>query len=104
MDILKWIAEKTADESIRAQCLAAEVVSREYSGVGSFSRLKTGVADTPSSLRVADVDPAIESPELPLGGGCVLFLNDGYVDLLEIYVNGSDDYPDDIESYELVST
>ena len=101
MDILKWVAKNTADESIRVQCEAVEVVSRKYSGVGSFSRLKTGRTDERSPLRVADVSPDIESPELPLGGGSVLFLEDGLIDLLEIYVYGSDDYPSDIGAYKL---
>ena len=100
-DILKWIAEHSADDSIRAQCLSADVISREFTGVGCFTRLKTTSSVEPSLLNRSDVAPVIESPELLLGGGCVLFLKNGVLDLLEIYVFGSDDYPADIDQYEL---
>ncbi len=100
-DILKWIAEHSADDSIRDQCLSAEVISREFTGVGCFSRLKTTSSVAPSLLSLSDAAPFIESPELLLGGGCVLFLKNGVVDLLEVYAFGSGDYPADIDQYEL---
>ncbi len=101
-DILKWIAEHSADDSIRAQCLAADIISREFTGVGCFSHLKTTSGVAPSSLNRSDVAPVIESPELPLGGGCVLFLKNGVLDLLEVYVFGSGNYPADIDQNELL--
>ena len=101
-DIIEWIAERTTDYSLRAQCRAANTVSRSFSGAGSFTQLRTSGDAPSSSLSRSDVDPAIKSPELPLDGGCVLFLKGGRIDLLEIYVHGSDPYPDDIEKYELL--
>ena len=101
IDIVEWIAERTSDDALRAQCREVEFSSRKFSGVGSFTHLRTPSTVPSSSLERSDVDPVIKHRDLPFGGGCVLFLKDGRIDLLEIYVNGDDPYPDDIEDYQL---
>lgn len=100
-DILSWIAKHTSDEAIRAQCQTAEVVSREFTGVGSYSKIKARNIAGKSSRELADAGPLIESTELPLGGAAVLWLKDGVIDLLEIVLNGEYKYPEDIKEYKL---
>ena len=42
--------------------------------------------------------PYIESPDLEIGAGCVLFLVDGRLDTLEIFAYGNS-FPEDIDEY-----
>ena len=100
-EIFAWIVKHTGDESLRSQCKSTNLSSREFTGVGCFVNLESDRSLPASTLRMSDVSLHIRSNELPLGGGAILFLKDGWLDFLEIYVNGSDAYPDDISHFEL---
>ena len=43
-----------------------------------------------TTLRMSPVDPLIVSPELPHGGGCVLYFVNGVVSTLELYSHAGD--------------
>lgn len=99
-DILSWIATHSGDDAISKQLADYKITSREFSGSGSFSKLKVSKGLPASSYTEAPCDPSIESPKLSAGGGCVLFLENGYVDMLEIFANGHS-FPVHLEPYEL---
>lgn len=75
---------------LRNQIEKSEVKERYYSGHGFF----TTFALTEPIERVKDregevVDPIVYSSDLPDGGGFVLFLKDGLIDLFEGFSYGS---------------
>lgn len=45
--------------------------------------------------------PYIESPHLEAAGGSILFLEDGRLDVLELYANG-DSFPESLTEYTLI--
>ena len=99
-DILDWIAERVEEPALQRQCSAVEPVLREFTGCGFFTSLRVN-AEVPRSHHDRTLGgPCIESPELEAGGGCVLFLENGYLDCLEVYAHG-DVFPERIGSYKL---
>ena len=101
-DILNWIAARCGDQSLAEQCRQATAPFREYTGVGVFVTL-----EVPESVEVCGLArapevpyPYVNSPDLEYGAGCVLFLEDGRLDTLEIFAYG-DSFPEDIDDYVL---
>jgi len=99
-DILCWIAEHSEDEAICKQLSSYKVIGRKFSEKGSITQLKVVITVPTSLFNEADCDPYIESPKLKYGGGCVLFLKYGYIEMLEIYANEGN-FPVGLDNYEL---
>ena len=77
--------------TLREQFEQASVKSREYTPAGFFADLSVP-PDAPKLL-LADSqmgDVHIRIPSLALGMGTVLFITDGYLDLLEGFTYGED--------------
>ncbi len=99
-DILKWICIHSNDKSLEKQCSSVIVKDREFSGVGIFTYFSVSNELPHCTFGQSPVDPYIDSPDLKDGGGCTLFLKDGYLDFLEIYSFGNS-FPKEIIEYEL---
>jgi hypothetical protein len=83
-------------EALRLQYLKAKVVNREFTGVGFFKTFEVSENIphvTPANITGGNVD--IELENLPNGAGCVLFVKNGTLYLLECYTN-TDPWPDRI--------
>ncbi|MEI6222971.1 MAG: hypothetical protein WCP97_09500 [bacterium] len=101
--IRAWFVENKP--FLNEQFHAATVVKREYSGVGFFFHItvpKT-IDQIPRSLYITSpIDgPMIESKELEYGGQAILFLENGYISMLEIYAFGNS-FPKNLQQFQLV--
>jgi hypothetical protein len=82
-------------ENLRSQFASSYVQEREFTGVGAFVTLSVPASAPkvdPPRLRIGDV--ALEVEGVKNGAGVVLFVNDGLLDLLEIYTY-DDIWPED---------
>ena len=79
---------------LRQQASLARVRSREFSGVGFFTRFEipdnVTLAEPPS---FAGGNVNIQMDEVAFGAGCVLFVRNGRLDMLECYTNAGDPWP-----------
>ncbi len=81
---------------LRQQYSSAKVIRREFSGVGFFTTFKVPEnipKVTPENISGGNVD--IELENMPNGAGCVLFVRDGKINMLECYSH-TDPWPDRI--------
>ena len=73
--------------TLRLQAEAAHLVTREYSGNGFFCTFAVPSGQPPvasnSTFRIGDVDAKVKG--LKHGAGFVLFVKNGYLDMLEGY-------------------
>lgn len=99
-EILRWIAEQTDSNELKAQIDSANVIKRDYMRTGYFIYFdvapETPLVDKSLSL----VSPDILSSELLDGAGTTLFLRNGKIHYLEIYARGGF-FPEVLESYSL---
>lgn len=108
--LLDWIRERAEGEELRAQLASAEVVGREYTGVGAYlslavpegvDRIELGGAKGDSSGPRRTVSgPELESPDLVHGGGSILFLEDGRLSFLELFAYG-ESFPNSLEAVSI---
>jgi hypothetical protein len=103
-DVLDWIAAHTDDPALKQQLAHLEVLNREYTGVGSFTKLKVPPDSPRVPYRVLPVSasPWIESPQLEAGGGSVLFFADGRATDLELFANGGS-FPEILATWRLIN-
>jgi hypothetical protein len=76
-------------EVLRQQYISARVISREFSGVGFFTNFEvpnTASAVQPPNFAAGNVD--IQMENVNYGVGCVLFIQDGRLSMLEGYTYG----------------
>ena len=106
-DVLAWIASHAGDPALAEQLKSAQPVSREFTGVGSFTVLKVPPGLPNVGFSIAPIDPHIESPEIQEGAGAagiagvVLFCDGGQASLLEIYTFGSTAFPESLTDWTL---
>jgi hypothetical protein len=84
-------------EKLRSQFASANVQEREFTGVGVFVTLSVPASAPkvdPPNLTIGDL--ALEIEDVRNGAGVVLFVNDGLLDLLEIYTY-DDPWPEDVK-------
>lgn len=97
--ILQWLSLK--DPEIAGQIKASTVTKREYSGAGFFFELSVSKDADPVDKQIKTLDgPQIKSSRLEFGGGSILFLEDGYIKILELFSYG-DSFPEDMSEFEL---
>ena len=65
-----------------------------------FETINTDKVTSPSNFYIGDV--FIESNQVPLGIGVVLFIEKGLISLLEYYTFGDDDFPNKLNDYHFV--
>lgn len=87
---------------LRAQVDGARVASRDYSGVGFFTEFEhlAGSPPLPASENVVFGDVLAEIYGLAHGAGFVLFIENGWISMLEGYSYG-EPWPACIEHYTL---
>lgn len=100
--ILERLANK--DPSIRGSVSQLHVLSREFTGVGSFTNFacdetSAGVPDQPIAL-----DDLIRMPGVPNGMGAVLFCKGSRPRCLEIFVYGDDPWEGIYDGFEIEKT
>ena len=87
--LLCIINGNSEETSLEGQIESAGVVSREYSGAGSF--INICVSNSHPRLRTSKnrIEQAtqvhLEHPELEAGAGAILWLEDGLISQLELY-------------------
>jgi hypothetical protein len=86
--LLRLIQDK--DRSIRGLTDRLHVLSREYTGVGSYTTFKLPDASVKEPKRRASLDALIKMPGVPNGMGAVLLLSGNDPECLEVYTYGSD--------------
>jgi len=101
-DILQMVLETNHSEELTEQLAAVEVKEREHTGVGLYVYFK--FPENKKLKSIPDVTrydgPLIKSSELPNDAGCIVWLEKGILDFLEIY-SYSDSYPKGGYIYEL---
>ena len=80
--ILRRILSK--EPSIAAEVDRVHVLSREFTGVGSFTKFQCNAAGTNSPDRRLGLDDLINRPSVPNGMGAVLFCKGGKPECLEV--------------------
>jgi hypothetical protein len=88
-EILAWFARESGSPELAAQCLSAEVISREQTGTGLFIHLRVSGSAPSCTFGCAPNAPLLKSPELPQGASIDLWLNEGRLDFIEIASLGS---------------
>ncbi|HQR09125.1 MAG TPA: hypothetical protein PLN21_20050 [Gemmatales bacterium] len=94
-----YIVVANESETLRKQVATVTVVSRENTGHGTFTQFE---ADTsckalfPATGEVSTTKMVLlEHPALPDGACTVLFVKDGYIEMLECAVFGNEEWPED---------
>ena len=86
--IIKRFAQQ--DPSIRKASNRLHVLSREFTGVGSFTNFKCIESQSSDEIRTIDLNAQINMPGVPNGLGAVLFCKGNQLDCLEIHTYGDD--------------
>ena len=86
--ILEWIAAKTP--SLRPYLGHLHILSREYTGVDSYTNFKSDDSSADVSDQQISLDELIVMPNVPNGMGAILFCRGGRPKCLETYTHGSD--------------
>ncbi len=82
---------------LRDQVARARVVRREFSGVGFFTSFEVqGNIPLAEPPNFAGGNVNIQMEDLVYGAGCVLFVRNGKLDMLECYTNGDEHWPEHI--------
>lgn len=100
--ICQWIASHCSIPALKEQLENAEIRYREYTGKGYFTGLSVPSAMPRCGFNVSPVDPLIRSADLEYGGGSVLFLEDGYLSLLECFAFG-ETFPMELDNFQLLA-
>lgn len=93
--IFDWIADR--QPPLGARLKAVEIASREHTGVGRYVYLSD---EGPDWDRPPVDGPVIESPQLGMGAGSVLWLSQGEPHCLEIYAFGNH-FPEVLDEFTL---
>ena len=98
--VFKWIADRCCDPALRAQLQAADVLSREHTGVGCFSEISVPETAPPSEAEYGQrgplKGPGFASSALGISGGSLLWFEGGIAKSLEVFTYGNE-FPSDHE-------
>jgi hypothetical protein len=87
--VLRWMAEHASVPSLRAQIEPAIPTKREYTGKGSYTKLKVPGETREVRCHGPILGPVFESDALEFGGSALLWLDDtGHLDQLELCAFG----------------
>lgn len=86
--ILERLASK--EPSIRGSVGQLHVLSREFTGVGSFTNFACEKPSADAPDQQLDLDERIKMPGVPNGMGAVLFCKGGRPQCLEVFTYGDD--------------
>ena len=96
--ILRWIAD--GSPLLAGPLARATIARRDHTGVGFYAYLSLDETAEWDHPHIGG--PTIESPNLDMGGGSVLWLVNGTPSCLEVYAFG-DTFPEDIDEFNLSS-
>lgn len=88
MSILNRLADK--EPAIRFSLETLHVLSREFTGVGSFTTFKSDASTADASETNIPLGELISMPAVAHGMGAVLFLRNGQPQCLEVYTFGDE--------------
>jgi hypothetical protein len=105
-EVMEMIAKENPkfEAKIMAQYEKAHVIKREFTGHGFFTNFE--VTDPADSLgdgydnQLGNL--TVEFPGVKYGACFVLFIKNGFIEMLEGAVNGDDPWPESITQYKLV--
>ncbi len=96
--VLDWLAANSGDLALQEQLSRAQVIERDYTVVGCYSKLlvpdDASASTAPYASRGPVRGPYIESDTVEHGGGSLLWFEAGRASCLEIYAHG-DYFPAD---------
>jgi hypothetical protein len=100
------ILDRLARKEPSSQGLIGElhVLSREFTGVGSFTNFKCEEPTTPASEDLVGLDALIKMPGVPNGLGAVLFRKGGKPQCLEVFSYGDDPWEGVYDGFEIEQT
>jgi len=78
------------DPSLLAHIDALHVLSREFTGVGSFTRFQFEGSGSSGDEQQLGLDAEIHMPSVPSGLGAVLFCSDHHPTCLEVFTYGDE--------------
>jgi hypothetical protein len=105
--IEKLITGDQEEQILLRQLENAQVTGRNYSGVGLFVDLRIAEGVPPIQImpnrEIQDAgNLGLRHPQLEHGGGMILFVRGGFMELFECYTN-AEDWPEDEDLFEVVS-
>jgi hypothetical protein len=91
-------------ETLLRQIETARVIDRDYTGVGLYTKLEVGddVPKLRTTNRLIEDYPKIslEHPDLEVGAGVILWLDDARIDTIEFYTY-TGDWPKDESAFRI---
>ncbi len=97
------IGNSTTLSQLRNQVIHSEIINRDNSSVGYFIHF-----NVPNQFKLKRDDDftlgtniLINMEGLKDGAGCILFIKNGSIDMLEFYTFG-EDWPKNISKYEII--
>jgi len=100
--ILGWIAENTSSSELREQISQAKVARRDYMRTGFFVYFDLPEDIPPVQEGVRPGGPDILSAQLAFPAGSALFLRNGRLHYLEIFVRGGF-FPQELDEFTLAA-
>jgi len=100
--ILERLASK--EPSIRRSVGHLHVLSREFTGVGSFTEFASEQSSADAPEEQVSLDGLIKKPGVPNGMGAVLFCKGGRPRLLEVFTYGNDHWEGVYDGFAIEQT
>lgn len=100
--ILERIASK--ESLIRGSVERLHVLSREFTGVGSFTKFNCEESGVDGSEQHVGLGPLIKMPGVPNGMGAALFLKGGKPECLEVFTYGNDHWDGVYDGFSIEQT
>jgi hypothetical protein len=97
--ILDRIAIK--EPSVVGSVQQLHVLSREFTGVGSFTKFRCDASALAADKRQIALDAGINMPGVPSGMGAVLFCVGGRPECLEVYTFGDDHWDGEYDGFSI---
>lgn len=103
IEILNWIKSKYQNPILTEQINNVAILKREYTGVGWFIDLQVSdsIKPFPTTFSNPIDGPFIRSLHIEYDGGSILFHDNGYITLLELYSNGGK-FEKELSDYKLL--
>jgi len=102
--LVEMINKCPTDREVFLQQLRnCQVVSRENTGCGFYTTLKVDSHVLPSESKERQLVQGahVSCPELEHGAGFILYIQDGYLHMLEGYTFVDDQWPENVSSFKV---
>lgn len=98
LKIFDWFTKKNPE--LAEQIKHSTVSERRYSGAGFFFDLSVQKNIKPLEIQGTIQGPDIKSSSLLDGASSILFIKNGYIDMLEVF-SYSETFPEELDNFEL---